>query len=76
MYKTNKCKWIKYGLKCIIHWHVKVASATIIRMLLYKNSNKYILCNYLNIFYVLLTVHLSIFILVINQLDAQTFVLQ
>jgi len=26
--------------------------------------------------YVLLTVHLSIFILVINQLDAQTFVLQ
>ena len=27
-------------------------------------------------FYVLLTVHLSIFILVINQLDAQNFVLQ
>jgi hypothetical protein len=26
-------------------------------------------------FYVLLTVHLSIFILVINQLDAQNFVL-
>jgi len=28
------------------------------------------------IFYVLLTVHLSIFISVINQLDAQNFVLQ
>jgi len=30
----------------------------------------------LGFFYVLLTVHLSIFILVINQLDAQKFVLQ
>jgi len=29
-----------------------------------------------SIFYALLTVHLSIFISVINQLDAQTFVLQ
>ena len=32
--------------------------------------------NKLENFYVLLTVHLSIFILVINQIDAQNFVLQ
>jgi len=32
--------------------------------------------NYSALFYVLLTVHLSIFISVINQLDAQNFVLQ
>jgi len=35
------------------------------------------LCEHLHLFFdVLLTVHLSIFILVINQLDAQNFVLQ
>ena len=37
----------------------------------YKHEN-----NKLAFFYVLLTLHLSIFILVINQLDAQNFLLQ
>jgi len=50
-------------------------SITAILLHLLKNLNTYIISfnNVLNFFDVLLTVHLSIFISVINQLDAQNF---